>query len=162
MDHFRDYKAVTIEVCSATSEHRSHYWGVWLWRFKIWWIKLTGLSLLTASADLTYNEHANFVGFWWGLCAGTGVESVVYIAIIMQIGWNKMCRKVGGCAATYYKFAQLISDAGVKINTTCVSIGAEINFDDVSFSGCEADGNQVHQRRVKTTWNWSKRFDLQK
>ncbi|EUB54246.1 Multidrug and toxin extrusion protein [Echinococcus granulosus] len=99
---------------------------------------VSGLSLLTASADLTYNEHANFVGFWWGLCAGTGVESVVYIAIIMQIGWNKMCRK-------------LISDAGVKINTTCVGIGAEINFDDVSFSGCEADGNQVHQRRVKTT-----------
>uniref|UniRef100_A0A915EX64 Multidrug and toxin extrusion protein n=1 Tax=Echinococcus canadensis TaxID=519352 RepID=A0A915EX64_9CEST len=55
--------------------------------------KVASLFLLTASADLTYNEHANFVGFWWGLCTGTGVESVVYIAIIMQIDWNKMCRK---------------------------------------------------------------------
>ncbi|CUT98490.1 Multidrug and toxin extrusion protein [Echinococcus multilocularis] len=33
------------------------------------------------------------IGFWLGLCLGTGLESVVYIVIIKRIDWNEMCRK---------------------------------------------------------------------
>ncbi|KAL5965569.1 Multidrug and toxin extrusion protein 1 [Taenia solium] len=45
-----------------------------------------GLGLLMMT-DLSVS------GFWWGLCAGTGLEAVVYSAIIMRIDWEKMCRK---------------------------------------------------------------------
>uniref|UniRef100_A0A5K3EXB1 Multidrug resistance protein, MATE family n=1 Tax=Mesocestoides corti TaxID=53468 RepID=A0A5K3EXB1_MESCO len=32
-------------------------------------------------------------GFWWGLTAGMGLESIIYVILILKIDWNDMCTK---------------------------------------------------------------------